>query len=78
MRARQARRTLLGFAAIFAIAVTWPGIILANRFRPTLFGLPFTLVWVALWIVIGFVVLLRVDRKLHDGEAAPADDARRG
>jgi hypothetical protein len=77
MRARRARRSLLVFAALFAVAVTWPGIVPANRFRPTLFGLPFTLVWVGLWIVIGFVVLLGVDRKLHDGEARSDDTGRR-
>ncbi len=77
MTPRRARRLLLLFVLLFAAAVTWPGIVPANRFRPTVSGLPFTLVWVALWIVIGFVVLLHVDRKLHDDETNPDDAERR-
>jgi len=76
MTARRARRLLLLFILLFAVAVTWPGIVPANRFRPTVFGLPFTLVWVALWIVIGFGVLLTIDSGLHRDEGGPGDTGR--
>lgn len=60
-----ARRLMIGLIVAYTIALLWPGVMLANRFRPTVFGLPFTLVWVAAWIVIGFVVLLLIDRGLY-------------
>jgi hypothetical protein len=72
MTARRARRLLLLLAASYTVAVIWPGLIPANRFRPTVFGLPFTLVWVALWIVLSFVVLVFVDRALRrNGSGTP-------
>jgi hypothetical protein len=76
MTRTRARRLLLLFIVLFAVAVTWPGIVPANRFRPTVFGLPFTLVWVALWIVIGFALLLWVDRRSHADDAGPDGTGR--
>jgi len=76
MTARRARRLLLSFILLFAAATTWPGLVPANRFRPTVFGLPFALVWVALWIVIGFAVLLWVDSGMHREEGRPEDAGR--
>ena len=41
----------------YALAVTWPGMLLANRIEPLVLGLPFNLVWVAAWVVGGALVL---------------------
>jgi hypothetical protein len=51
-----------GFFLLFTAAVTWPGLIPFNRFQPTILGLPFTMAWIAFWVVLSFVVLLLVDR----------------
>jgi hypothetical protein len=51
-----------GFFLLFTAAVTWPGLIPFNRVQPTILGLPFTMAWIALWVVLSFVVLLLVDR----------------
>jgi hypothetical protein len=50
------------FFLAYLLAVTWP---VGTRFAgatPFVFGLPFSLFWAALWIVLGFGVLLLLDR----------------
>jgi TRAP-type C4-dicarboxylate transport system permease small subunit len=76
LTARRARHLLLLLTALFAVAVTWPGLIPANRVRRPVLGLPFTFVWVALWIVLGFIVLVFVDRSLH-GHGSGTDNGGR-
>jgi hypothetical protein len=48
--------TALYFTA-YAVAVTWPGMVPANRVEPLVLGLPFNLAWVALWVTGGAVAL---------------------
>ena len=50
------------FFVAFVLAVIWPGIIPFNRFEPQIFGLPFVVFWIALWVLASFFVLLIVDR----------------
>lgn len=71
-----ARRGLLALTVAFALAVHWPVVTLANRYHPTVFGMPFALVWVAIWIVIALVVLLIIDHGLY-GRPGPGDAAGR-
>ncbi len=54
----------------FLIAVTWPGFLLFNRVTPIIFGLPFNLFCIALFIVFGMVVLslLYHSEQSHDDE----------
>ena len=40
-----------------AFAMTYPGYVPANRIRPFVFGLPFSLFWQVLWITGAIVVL---------------------
>ena len=49
------------FLVLFAIAVTWPGMVPFNRIHPLILGLPFSMAWIALWVVLSFLVLLLVD-----------------
>lgn len=49
------------FLALFLVAVTWPGMVPFNRVRPLVLGLPFSKAWVALWLVLGILVLWLVD-----------------
>lgn len=56
-----------GFFLLFTVAMTWPGLIPFNRVEPMVLGLPFTMAWIALWVVLSFVVLILVDRLHEDG-----------
>lgn len=74
MSSRTARRVFIAFFLAYAVALTFPGVLPFNRIRPLVFGLPFSMVWVALWVVAGFVVLLLTDRAIareerHDAGA---------
>ena len=50
------------FFLLFALAVTWPGMLPFNRIEPLVLGLPFSMAWIALWVALSFVVLLMLDR----------------
>ena len=57
MSVRTARFFAAGFLVLFLLAVTWPGMIPFNRVRPLVLGLPFSMAWVALWVVLACLVL---------------------
>ena len=40
---------------ICALAQVWPLYLIANRTDPYVFGMPFSMFWVALWIAIIFI-----------------------
>jgi hypothetical protein len=61
MSVRFARTLAFVFLAAYAVAVTWPGIVPFNRVYPLVLGLPFNMVWIALWICAGCAVLWMVD-----------------
>jgi hypothetical protein len=74
---RLARTLAVVFLAAYAVAVTWPGIIPFNRVFPLVLGLPFNMVWIALWISAGCAVLWWVDRAEsaeRRRRAPPSDD----
>lgn len=50
------------FFLLYTLAVTWPGFLPFNRIRPLVLGLPFSMVWVAGWVLAGGVVLFWLDR----------------
>ncbi|MBT8396432.1 MAG: DUF3311 domain-containing protein [Gemmatimonadetes bacterium] len=60
------------FFVLFVLAVTWPGMIPFNRIYPLVFGLPFSMFWIALWVFASFLVLLLVDRT--EGRAREEDE----
>ena len=67
MKGRESSRGWVPLAAglfflLFAFAVTWPGMVPFNRIHPLILGLPFSMVWIALWVVLSFVILVLVDR----------------
>ena len=57
MTVRTARVLAAGFFVVFLLAVTWPGMLPFNRVRPLILGLPFSMAWVALWVVLASLVL---------------------
>lgn len=89
MSVRFARRLALGFFLAYTIFLTFPGAVPFNRIRPLVLGLPFSLFWVALWVVGAILMLWALDRAETaadatrrrtgaDGASArPPDDAAR-
>jgi len=51
------------FFLLFVAAVTWPGMTLGNRILPLVLGLPFSMVWIASWVVLSFLVLVALDSR---------------
>lgn len=70
MTVRSARRLTVAWIVAATVLLTWPGIVPFNRIEPRIFGLPFVMIWVASWVVIGFVVLAIVDRAVTRAERA--------
>ncbi|MFO8175732.1 MAG: hypothetical protein ACQET1_04255 [Gemmatimonadota bacterium] len=62
MRIRWIRGGAILFFLLFIGAVTWPGMIAGNRIFPLILGLPFSLVWIASWVIASFLVLVILDR----------------
>jgi hypothetical protein len=50
------------FMVCFALAVTWPAYVPFNRVEPLVLGLPFSMVWLVLWVILSAIVLLLLDR----------------
>jgi hypothetical protein len=60
MSVRAARRVLFVLLGLYTVALTWPGILPFNRVRPLVFGVPFVMIWIVVWILlvgIGFALL---------------------
>lgn len=60
-------RFAVAFFVLYALAVTWPGMIPFNRIRPFVLGLPFSLFWAALWIVLGLLVFVLLEWRRAPG-----------
>ncbi len=56
------RALAVAFFLAFAIVVTWPGYVAFNRIEPLVLGLPFSMAWVALWVLVSILVLYLLDR----------------
>lgn len=58
------RHRLFGvYCAVCLGAVVWPGYAwLGNRIEPRILGLPFSLTWVIVWVLLTFGVLAIYDR----------------
>ena len=61
MNIRWVRTGAIVFFLVFIVAVTWPGMTPGNRIFPLILGLPFSMVWIATWVVLSFLVLVAVD-----------------
>ena len=62
MTKRGVRTLAAVFFIVNAIAVTWPGFTPFNRVYPLILGLPFSMAWIAFWVLLSMVVLWVVDR----------------
>ncbi|MGH7481639.1 MAG: DUF3311 domain-containing protein [Longimicrobiales bacterium] len=62
MTTRGGRVIFVVFLVAYTVALTWPGLTLANRVRPFVLGLPFIFFWIALWVALGLLVFWAIDR----------------
>jgi hypothetical protein len=62
---------LLGAVPFLALVAALPFV---NRLEPTVFGLPFLLVWILFWVALTPLVLFAADRL---GRRRPPDDKDR-
>jgi len=70
MTLRTARALTVVYLALFLVAAIWPGVLVASRIHPFVFGLPFSFFWYAAWIAGAVPVLYlldRVERRYRDG-----------
>ncbi len=62
MSLRTARTLTALYFVAMAVAVMWPGALVASRIEPWVFGLPFSFFWPALWVGLAVPVLYALDR----------------
>lgn len=55
------RRIVFGIFLLNLLAVTWPVASLFRSAEPFVFGLPFSMAWPIIWILIGWITLLVLD-----------------
>ncbi|MBW5799996.1 DUF3311 domain-containing protein [Halomonas elongata] len=60
---------MLIYFAICALALVWPGALLANRIEPLVMGLPFFIFWYVAWVFVLFVGLVIAYRRESMEEA---------
>jgi hypothetical protein len=68
LRFGQAAWIVGAFGLLYTVMLTWPGVVPFNRAQPFILGIPFALAWVTLWVVLGGLLLLWIDRRLDHGE----------
>jgi hypothetical protein len=75
-----ARRGVVAFFFLFVLAVTWPGMLPFNRIEPLIVGLPFSMAWIAAWVILAFLALSLLDRAEGKERAGsgPSSGARTG
>jgi len=56
------RRLVVAFFLLFLLAVTWPGMLPFNRIEPLVLGLPFSMAWIAFWVLLAAGVLYLLER----------------
>jgi hypothetical protein len=61
MSIKTVRALVLGFFLIYLLAITWPVVTLFKSGQPLIFGLPLSMAWAVLWIVLGGVALAILD-----------------
>jgi hypothetical protein len=70
MTTRGARRLVVATFVVYAVALTWPGVLPFNRIRPFILGLPFSFFWVVLWVILGGAALWIAESVYSKAEGA--------
>ena len=79
MSLKTARALTVVYLALMTIFVTWPGLLPFARIEPYVLGLPFSMAWIAGWVVGSVVVLYlldRVERRHRSPGRSERDSAR--
>ena len=73
MSLKTARALTVVYLALMTIFVTWPGLLPFARVEPFILGLPFSMAWIAAWVVGSVVVLYLLDRveRRHRSQGEP-------
>jgi hypothetical protein len=50
------------FFTLFLAVTVYPGVLPFNRIRPFVLGIPFILVWITVWVLLGTAVLWAIER----------------
>jgi hypothetical protein len=58
---RVIRTGVSAFFVLYLLAVIWPGALLFRHAEPLILGVPNSLFWPALWIILGGVALAILD-----------------
>lgn len=61
MTLRTARALTALYFTLSLVTTTWPGMLPFARIEPQIFGLPFSMAWVAMWLAGSVVVLWLLD-----------------
>jgi hypothetical protein len=61
MSIQTVRRLVLAFFILYLLAVTWPLVTLFRAGEPLILGLPLSMAWSILWIVLGGLALAWLD-----------------
>lgn len=72
---RRARRSAIAFFILYAVAVTFPGVVPFRGPRPFILGVPLALAWTAAWVVASLFVLVHLDRAYSAAERAANEDS---
>jgi hypothetical protein len=70
MKLRTARALTGAYLVAALVFVTWPGLLPFARIEPLVLGLPFSMAWIAGWVIGVLVVLVlldRVEKRYRDG-----------
>ncbi|AKS42563.1 hypothetical protein [Wenzhouxiangella marina] len=67
MRRPVIRRVVAVFFVLNLLALTWPVASFFSAAEPFVFGLPLSLAWPVGWIILGFIMLLVLDRAEQGG-----------
>lgn len=69
---RRIYRAVLGYFLVVLLAMVWPLVTLFSHARPLVLGLPFFLFYLAVWLVLSFLVLLALF--LWEGRSGASPD----
>jgi hypothetical protein len=70
MKLRTARMLTGAYLVAALVFVTWPGLLPFARIEPLVLGLPFSMAWIAGWVIGVLVVLVlldKVEKRYRDG-----------
>ena len=72
MSVRSARLLVLAWGVAYVVCLSWPVVGFFNRLEPRILGMPFVMMFVVGWLLLGLLVLFLLDRAVTREESASA------